>query len=99
MFAAVCVRGELFAAVFKPSHRHAAPYREPREANFLPRENCLVAETSAHIRRDNANLDFGNLQNLRQAGANDMGELGRAMQDQLTESRVPLRDEAATLDG
>ncbi len=43
-------------------------------------------------------LDLGKLQHLRKSGADDMRELGCAVDDQLAQPRVPLRDEASALD-
>ena len=74
MFAAVGVGGQLFAPVLKPADRMTAPHRQPAQADFLAGEDRLVAEASAHVGRDHANLDFGNLQDLRQPGADDMRE-------------------------
>ena len=83
MLAAVGVGGQLFAPVLEPADRIAAPHSEPAQADFLARQDRLVAEASAHVGRDHANLDFRNLQHLRQPGADDMGELRCAVQDQL----------------
>ena len=61
----------------------AAPHGEPAQADLLAGEDRLVAEAAAHVGRDHANLNFGQPEHLREPGANHMGKLGRAVQDQL----------------
>ena len=88
MLAAIRVRGELLAPVFQPAHRMAALHREPAQADFLGGQDRLVAEAAADVGRDDANLNLGKLQNLREAGADDVRKLGGAVQDQLALSRA-----------
>ena len=89
MFAAIGVRGELLAPVFEPAHRMAALHRQPAQADFLGGENRLVAEAAADVGRHHANLNFGNLQHLREAGADHVRKLGGAVQGQLALSCLP----------
>ena len=98
MLAAVGVGGELLAAVFQPAHRIAALHRKPAQADFLTRQDRLVSKAAADVGRDDANLDLGKREDLRQPGADHVRELGGAVQDELAEPCIPLRDEAATFD-
>ena len=98
VLAAIRVGRKLLAPILEPAHGMTAAHGKPAEANLFAGQNSLVAEASAHIRRNNANLHLRNLQNLGEAGADHMGKLGCAVQDELSEPGVPLRDEAATLD-
>lgn len=68
MFAAVRVRGQLFAAIFQPPHGMAAPHGEPAQTDFFSRNNCLIAEAATNIGGNDANLNFGNLQGPGKTG-------------------------------
>ncbi len=98
MFAAIGVRRELLAPVFEPAHRMAALHRQPAQADLLGGQNRLVAEAAADVGRHHANLNLGNLQNLRKAGADDVRKLGGAVQRQLALSCLPHGNEAAAFD-
>ena len=98
MLAAIGVGDQHLAPVFQPAHRIAEMPREPGQADFLSRKDRLVAEAAADILRDHADVDLGDAEELRQPGADHVRKLGGAVQRQLIEPRLPLRDEAAALD-
>jgi hypothetical protein len=54
VLAAVRIRGELLAPVFEPAHGALEMPREPRETDFLGKQDAFIAEPAADIGGDHA---------------------------------------------
>src|SRR5271170_955845 len=98
MLTAISIRDQLLAPILNPSNRMAASHGEPRQTDFLTREDSFVTETATDIRRNDADLYFRKLQNLSQPGPHNVRELRGAMNDQLAGPAVPMSYETTTFD-
>ena len=94
VFAAIGIGGQMFPAVLDPAYRMAAVHREPAETDLFWRQNPLVAEAAAHIRRDNSNLGLIETQAFGKARTNDMGHLRRGVDNQLLQAAIPISNGA-----
>ncbi len=99
VLAAIGAAGELLAAILDPAHRMPQTASQETGADLLGQEHALVAEGSAHVRRDHADALFRQAETFRQAAAHDMRHLGGGVQDQHLLPPVPDRNEAAALHG
>ena len=75
----------MLAPVLDPADGMAAAKREPAEADFLGKQNALVAEAAADVGRDDADAAFLQAEAFGEAGANDMRHLARGMEHELVE--------------
>ena len=95
MLTAIGVAGKLLAPVFQPAHRMAEVPRQKRRTDFLRQQHALVAEAAADIRRNDSDILLRHAEASGEAGANDVRNLGRGMQNDLIEPPVIDRDHAA----
>ena len=92
-------RHQALPAGLDPLHRPARLDGHQAQRHHLRRHLQLVAEAAAHVRRDDPDLELGDVQDLRKMGLQDVGDLGRAGQGQLARPGVVLGDAGAGLDG
>ena len=98
VLATVGVGGQALAPVLDPTQRRAHFARGPGQRHLLRQQNALVAEAAADVGRHHANLALVDAQALGEARAHDMRLLGRGVDDQLAQPRMPTGDHAAPLD-
>ena len=75
VLAAIGAGGQMLAPVLDPAHRMAAVHREPAEADLLRQQDALVAEATADVGRDDADLALVEAETLGEAGAHDVRHL------------------------
>ncbi len=99
VLAAVGVGSEAFAAILQPAQGCAELAGRPRQRDLLGQKYSFVAEATADIGGDDPDLALAQPQTFREPGAHDVRLLGGGVDDELTEARVPLGDDAAALEG
>ena len=88
----------MLAPVLDPADGAAAFHREPRKRHLLGGKDALVAEAAADVGRNDANLALVEAEALGEARAHDVRYLGGAMDDELLEPAVPMRDHPPALE-
>ncbi|MCY1511676.1 hypothetical protein D9M68_461120 [compost metagenome] len=97
MFAAIGSRGQVLAAIFDPSDRLAKPHGQPGQRHFLGKQDALVSEAPAHVRRNHANLALVKTEAFREACADNVWHLRCGIDRQLFQPMVPVRHHPAPL--
>ena len=97
VFAAIGIRAEMFAAVFKPSNRKIQASCQPGNRNFLAAQNALIAKAAADVGGNDPDVAIGYVQRFAQAGLHAMRKLRRADDGEVPKPRVPIADDTAAL--
>jgi hypothetical protein len=96
---AVGVAGQALPPVLDPADGVAeAPGQEAGD-HLLRQQDVLVAEAAAHVGRHDAHGLLMQAEAAGQAGADNVRHLRAAVQHELAHAPVPVRDQAAALDG
>ena len=89
---------QMLAAILDPAQRLSELQRQRGDRDLLRIEVVLDPETAADIGRDHPQLRFGQSDRLRQHGANDVRKLGGAVDDELVEPALVMREHAAAFE-
>ena len=73
----------MLAPVLDPAQRPAGAHRRPRHRDLLRLQYALVAEATAHVRRDDPHVRLVEPQELREPGADEVRHLGGGVDDEL----------------
>src|SRR5262249_61927158 len=98
VIARLIVGDKAFGPARDPAHGTAQPARRPGDDPLFRIELALVAETAAHVGRDDAQRAFGNTELLRHLAANVMRRLRRTVEPKLLALRIDVTDDRARLD-
>ena len=95
MLTAIGVAGKLLAPVFQPAHRMAEVPGQISRTHLFRQQHSFVAEAATNIRRNDSDVFLRQTEASREAGANDVRNLGGGIQNDLIEPLVIDRDHTA----
>ena len=99
VFAAIGVGDQVLAPVLDPFHRAAEFARSPAGDQHFGFHIGLEPESAAHIGSDHAHLALFQPEEFGQPGADQMGHLGRCMDDELVGAFLPFGDHGPAFHG
>ena len=85
-------------AVLDPLDRRADGAGGDAHQHLLARDDALLAEAAADVRRDDAHAVLVDAEHARHRGADDVGDLRRGVQHDALAAALPLREAGAALE-
>ena len=88
----------MLAAVLDPAHRMVELERQRRDGRLLGRQARLRAKAAADVGRDHADAALLEIEHLGQSQPDDVRDLRRAVDDELVEPMVAMRQHGAAFE-